>query len=83
MNLKTLASSTGIRINQLLEKHKMTRYKLGKESGLNDSTLRYLIYGGTKDVWLSSIAKVAKVFGMTLEEFFADRVFDLNNIDFD
>ena len=79
----TLNKAFALRIANLLAKNKMSKYRLEKESGLSHSALRHIFNENNKDVMLSSIAKVANVFKMTLSEFFDDKSFDLNTIIFE
>jgi len=79
----TLNKAFALRIAELLEKHKMSKYRLEKESGLSHSALRHIFNENNKDVKLSSVAKVANVFNITLHEFFASELFSLDKIDFD
>ena len=78
----TLNKAFAMRLSELLTKNNMSKYRLEKESGLSHSALRHIFNENNKDVNLSSVAKVASVFNLTLSEFFADG-FDLNNIDFE
>ena len=78
----TLNKAFALRITELLSKHKMSKYRLEKESGLSHSALRHIFNENNNDVKLSSVAKVAFVFGMTLNEFFASEIFNLANIEF-
>ena len=78
----TLNKAFAKRLSELLIKNNMSKYRLEKESGLSHSTLRHIFNENNKDVNLSSVAKVAAVFKMTLAEFFADG-FDLSCIDYE
>jgi len=79
----TLNNAVAIRISGLLEKHKITQYRLVVDSGLTHSAMRYIMSNAKKDVRLSTIAKIATVFKMSLDEFFNDKVFNLESIDLD
>ncbi len=78
-----LNKAFAMRVSSLLIKNNMSKYKLEKESGLTHSALRYIFNEVNSDVKFSTICKVANVFNMTLEEFFADPIFDLENLDID
>ena len=78
----TLSKAVSQRIMDLLIKHEMSKYRLEQESGISHAGMRCLFNGRTKDVWLSTVAKVAVVFGLTLAEFFDDPIFKLPEIDF-
>ncbi|MCL2755493.1 MAG: helix-turn-helix domain-containing protein [Firmicutes bacterium] len=79
----TLNAAVARRVAGLLEKHGITQYRLVVDSGLTHSAMRYIMSDAKKDVRLSTIAKICTVFNMTLDEFFNDKVFNLENIDFD
>jgi len=77
----TLNKAVARRISDLLAKHNMTQYRLVVDSGLTHSAMRYIMNDTKKDVRLSTIAKIISVFNMTLEEFFNDKVFNMENIE--
>ncbi len=79
----TLNKAFALRISDLLIKNNMSKYKLEKESGLTHSAIRYIFNEVNKDVRFSTICKVVSAFNMTLEEFFNDDLFKLENLDFD
>ena len=79
----TLNKAFALRLTELLIKNNMSKYRLEKETGLTHSALRHIFNGNNKDVMLSSAAKVAAAFKMTLAEFFSDKAFDLTQIDFE
>ncbi len=79
----TLNKAFALRISKLLIKNNMTKYRLEKASGLTHSALRYIFNEVNNDVKFSTICKVANAFNMTLEEFFDDDLFKLENLEFD
>jgi len=80
---KTLNKAFAKRIAGLLIKNNMSKYRLEKESGLTHSALRHIFNKkDNKDIKLSSVAKGASVFGMSLSDFLDDKIFDLAEIDF-
>ena len=79
----TLNKAFALRISDLLIKNNMSKYKLEKESGLTHSAIRYIFNEVNKDVRFSTICKVVSAFNMTLEEFFNDDLFKLENLNFD
>lgn len=79
----TLNKAFALRISDILVKRNMSKYQLEKKSGLTHSALRYIFNEVNKDVKFSTIVKVVDAFGMTLEEFFSDAVFNLHNLDFE
>ncbi len=78
----TLNQAFAKRLDDLLTKHQKSKYRLEKDTGLSHSALRHIFNHNNKDIRLSSVAKVASFFNMTLSEFFAIG-FDLSQIDFE
>ena len=76
-----LQKAVALRISNLLIKHKMTRYALCKKIVMPEQTLKNIIDERNKDIQLSTIAKIADGFGLSIEEFFDDSLFDKNVID--
>ena len=72
-----------IRLSNLLIERNMTKYKLEKETGLTHSALRYIFNEINTDVKFSTIVKVCNALNITLNEFFDDEIFNINNLDFD
>ena len=70
-----------IRVSNLLLEKKMSKYKLEKETGLTHSALRYIFNEVNQDVKFSTIAKICNALNISLEEFFNDKIFNLNNLD--
>lgn len=61
----------------------MSKYQLEKKSGISHSALRYIFNEVNSDVKFSTIVKVVDALDMTLDEFFNDPVFKLENLDFE
>lgn len=61
--------------NLLLEKGWKTS-ELLRKSGVKQSTLAEIRQGRTKNPQLDTVAKIADGFGLTLAEFFKDKVFE-------
>lgn len=59
------------RIRQLMEQRGWKVYRLGKESGLAQSTLSH-IFCKDSEPTISTLETICKAFGITLGEFFAD-----------
>jgi len=79
----TLNTAFALRLTDLLVKHNMSKYRFEKETGLTHSALRHIFNGNNKDVMLSSAAKAANVFKMSLAEFFDNEIFCLDGIEFE
>lgn len=78
----TLNKAFALRISEILLKKKMSKYQLEKRSGISHSALRYIFNEVNTDLKFSTIVKVVDALDMTLDEFFKDSVFNLENLDF-
>ena len=78
-----LQRAVALRITNLLIKNNFTRYAFCKMIVMPQQTLKNIIDERNKDIELTTIAKIADGFGMTIEEFFHDSLFDKENLDFD
>ena len=59
------------RIEQLMERRSWSVYRLGKESGLAQSTLSH-VFRRDSEPTISTLETICKAFGMTMGEFFAE-----------
>ena len=69
-----------LRITELLETKKMTRYKLAMNSGVTHSTLKNIMKCTVKDNMLSTIIQIADGFDMHVSEFLDSPLFDEANL---
>ncbi len=69
-----------LRIKELLEKKKKTRYRLALDSGINHSTLKNIIHETVKDNLLSTTILIASGFDMTVSEFLDSPLFAEENL---
>jgi len=79
----TLSKGFAMRLTELLIKNSMSKYRLEKLSGISHTALAHIFNENTADIRLSTIAKVANVFGLTLSQFFDSTIFDLGKINFE
>lgn len=77
----TLNKAFALRISDILVKKNMSKYQLEKKSGISHSALRYIFNEVNTDVKFSTIVKVVEALDMTLDEFFKDSIFNLENLD--
>ena len=75
-----LQRAVALRISNLLIKHNMTRYALCKKIVMPEQTLKNIIDERNQDIKLTTIAKIADGFGLSIEEFFADSLFNKNTL---
>ena len=78
-----LQRAVALRVSDLLIKNNMSRYALCKKIVMPEQTLKNIIDERNKDIQLSTIAKIADGFDMSIEEFFKDSLFDKNELDID
>ena len=76
-----LQRAVALRISDLLIKNNMTRYKLCQKIVMPEQTLKNIIDERNKDIQLSTVAKIADGFGLSIEEFFADSLFNKESLD--
>ncbi len=62
------------RIKRLMEQRGWSVYRLGKESGLAQSTLSH-VFREDSEPTISTLETICKTFGLTLGEFFAEGEF--------
>ena len=78
-----LTKAVTLKINNLLIKYNLTRYALCKKIAMPEQTLKNIIDERNKDVKISTIAKIADGFGLSLEQFFEDSLFNRETLDID
>ena len=59
------------RINQLMKQRGWSVYRLGKESGLSQSTLAH-VFRQDSEPTISTLETICNTFGITLSQFFAE-----------
>lgn len=78
-----LQKAVALKISNLLLANNMTRYALCKKIVLPEQTLKNIIDERNNDIKLSTIAKIADGFDLSLVEFFDDPLFDKTKLDID
>ena len=78
-----LSRAVAMRISELLLKHNMMRYALCKKIVMPEQTLKNIIDERNGDIKLSTVAKIAEGFDLSVAEFFDHPVFDKNNLEVD
>lgn len=76
-----LQKAIAYKISNLLIEHKLTRYKLCKKACISEQALKHILDERNKDIKLSTLYLIADAFGMSLAEFFDDKLFDADNIE--
>ena len=72
--------AVALRIGELLEERKMTRYRLAMNSGVTHSTLKNIMLDTIGDNMLSTIILIAGGFDMTVSEFLDSPRFNEENL---
>lgn len=62
------------RLEYHMGKRNWSAYRLGKESGLSQSTVSHLFHNN-RDPTISTLQTICRAFGITMAEFFADEEF--------
>ena len=70
-----------IRLTNLLNEKKISKYRLEKETGLSHSALRFIFNEVNADVKLSTVVKICDCLNISLSEFFDDDIFKTENLD--
>lgn len=65
-----------IRTSNLLVKHKMSKYRLEKLSGMSHSAMIHIFNEDYNDIKLSTVIRFARAFKMTVPEFLNDPIFE-------
>ena len=78
----TLVVAVTDRTKRLLFERKISQYRLIKETCIDKTTIQTIFKGKTKDIRLSTVRLIAEFFGMSLSEFFNDKVFGYDNLDY-
>ena len=78
-----LQRAVALRISNLLIKNNISRYALCKKIVMPEQTLKNIIDERNKDIELSTVAKIADGFGLSLEEFFNDSLFNKDTVEID
>ena len=76
-----LQRAIALRISNLLIKNNISRYSLCKKICMSEQTLKHIIDERNKDIKLSTLTLIAEGFDLSLEEFFADTLFDKKTLE--
>lgn len=79
----TVNDAVAKRIAALLKEKNMSQYRLEQNSGIQHGSMQCIMNGRNKTVTLSTVILLAKGFGMSLNEFLGDDLFDPENLEFD
>lgn len=71
-----LVEAVGKRIQALIDEKKITCYKLAKDGGIPRQTIAAILNGKNKTVSLNTIFQITETLGITLDDFFHDKIFE-------
>ena len=77
----TTVQAVALRVADLLIKHKMSRYKLCRKIAMSEMTLKHILNGDNKRIYLDTIMLLAEGFDMTIQQFFDCELFNDDNIE--
>lgn len=77
--MNTVNQALVLRIKELLEEKKMTKYRLGLNS-VGHSTLKNIMHDTVNDNLLSTVILIAGAFDMTVSEFLDSPLFHEENL---
>lgn len=72
-----------LRLSSLLIKHKMSKYRLEKMSGMSHSAMIHIFNEDYKDIKLSTVIRFARVFNMSVAKFLDDPLFENLDLEID
>ena len=71
-----IAQAVGKRVEELLKERHLTQYAFAQLAGIPRQTINIVVKGLHDKVALDTIYQIADTFEMSLEQFFADSIFD-------
>ena len=77
----TVNDAVAKRILKLLQEKGMTQYRLEQNSGIQHGSMQCIINGRNKTVTLSTLMLISKGFGITINEFLDDEIFNDENLE--
>jgi len=77
----SLHKAIALRISNLINENKISQYEVSKRSIVEESTIARIINEETKEIKIQTIFKIADAFGLSIFQFFNNKLFDKMNID--
>lgn len=78
----SISECVSIRIRELLKQRNMTIYKLEQLSCVSHSTMKSLLNNHYNACNLKTLFQIIDALNLTVSEFFASDVFNLQNVDY-
>jgi len=73
--------AVALRTSNLLIKNNMTQYELSKRMLTDQSTIKHIIHEEYNSIKFETMVKIADAFGITVQEFLNDELFERENLD--
>ena len=70
-----LSKAISIRVKNLLKDKNMSQYELYKKGGIPSSTISDVVNNKKKRVSSVTVYQICSTLGLTLQEFYADKIF--------
>ena len=74
--------AVAMRVVQLLDKHNISQYELAKRMLISRTTILHIIHEDYETIKFETLLKIADAFGMTIQEFLNDKLFDKDNLEY-
>ena len=71
-----------MRVVQLLDKHNISQYEIAKRMLVSRTTILHIIHEDYETIKFETLLKIADAFGMTIQEFLDDKLFDKDNLEY-
>jgi len=79
----TVNDAVAMRALRLMRQRNMTQYRLEQESGILHGSMDRILQSKNKTVTLTTVYRLARGFGITVEEFMNDDVFRRPDLELD
>lgn len=74
--------AVALRVSNLLIKNNITQYELSKRMITDQSTIKHIIHEEYNSIKFETLLKIADAFGITIQEFLNDDLFNQDNLDY-
>lgn len=78
-----LNKAFALRVREVLKEKNMTQYKLAQQTGLYHSTLTDILNCKYQTPNFKNMALIIRELGMSMQEFFNNKLFDFNELEID
>ncbi len=79
----TVNKALALRLTSLLFKHKMSKYRLEKISGMSHSAMIHIFNEDYTDIKMSTVIRFARAFNMSVAAFLDDPLFENLDLEID